>query len=100
MRQRGNWISAAAGVHRRRALVESLEPRQLFAVGGDLDLTFGGGDGKVSASFHASQQVAHDVKVGPDEKVCVVLSGGNWDLADLAQVYGQNDMPSRDDLRR
>jgi len=31
------------------------------------------------------------VRVRPDEKVCVLLTGGNWDLADLARVY-QRDM--------
>lgn len=29
------------------------------------------------------------LKVKPDEKVCSVLSGGNWDLSDLAEVYGK-----------
>ncbi len=29
------------------------------------------------------------VKVRPDEKVCVLLTGGNWDLADLAALYGR-----------
>ena len=27
------------------------------------------------------------IKVGPDEKVCAVLSGGNWNLPDLAEIY-------------
>jgi threonine dehydratase len=27
------------------------------------------------------------VKLRPDEKVCVVLTGGNRDLCDLAEVY-------------
>jgi threonine dehydratase len=25
--------------------------------------------------------------VRPDEKVCAVLTGGNWDLGDLAEIY-------------
>lgn len=53
-----------------------------------------------AASIGIGALLAGAVKARPDEKVCVVLSGGNWDLSDLAQVYGQNDRPSRDDLRR
>lgn len=33
--------------------------------------------------------LAGSLKVRPDEKVCVVLTGGNWDLDDLADVYRQ-----------
>lgn len=33
--------------------------------------------------------LAGSLKVRPDEKVCVVLTGGNWDLDDLADVYKQ-----------
>ena len=29
------------------------------------------------------------VKVRPDEKVCTILTGGNWGLADLAAVYAE-----------
>jgi threonine dehydratase len=31
--------------------------------------------------------LAGSIKVRPDEKVCAVLSGGNWNLSDLADVY-------------
>jgi threonine dehydratase len=53
-----------------------------------------------AASIGIGALLAGAVKARPDEKVCVVLSGGNWDLGDLAQIYGQNDTPSRDDLLR
>jgi threonine dehydratase len=31
--------------------------------------------------------LANGLKVTPKEKVCVVLTGGNWDLCDLAKVF-------------
>lgn len=40
-----------------------------------------------AASIGIGALLAGAVRVRPDEKVCVVLSGGNWDLADLATVY-------------
>jgi threonine dehydratase len=40
-----------------------------------------------AASIGIGALLAGAVKVGPDEKVCVVLSGGNWDLCDLADIY-------------
>jgi threonine dehydratase len=40
-----------------------------------------------AASVGIGALLAGAVKVRPDEKVCVVLSGGNWDLDDLAQIY-------------
>ena len=83
MRKRLIRASALAAAQRRRAAVESLEVRQLFAVGGDLDPTFGG-DGKVIASFNASQQSGSDVKIGPDESVYVVGHYNNrWGLAKI-----------------
>ena len=33
--------------------------------------------------------------VRPDEKVCAVLSGGNWDLSDLAAVYQCGEQASK-----
>jgi threonine dehydratase len=41
-----------------------------------------------AAAIGVGALLAGSVKVRPDEKVCAVLTGGNWDLADLAQVYG------------
>ena len=41
-----------------------------------------------AAAIGIGALLAGVVKVRPDEKVCVVLSGGNWDLCDLAEVYG------------
>lgn len=41
-----------------------------------------------AASIGIGALLAGAVKVRPDEKVCVVLTGGNWDLCDLAEVYG------------
>jgi threonine dehydratase len=53
-----------------------------------------------AASIGIGALLAGAVTVRPDEKVCVVLSGGNWDLSDLARIYGQNDTPYCDELRR
>lgn len=40
-----------------------------------------------AASIGVGALLAGAVKVRPDEKVCAVLSGGNWNLADLAEIY-------------
>jgi len=40
-----------------------------------------------AASIGVGALLAGVVKVKPDEKVCAVLTGGNWDLCDLAEVY-------------
>jgi threonine dehydratase len=40
-----------------------------------------------AASIGIGALLAGSVKVAPQEKVCVVLSGGNWDLSDLAEIY-------------
>ena len=53
-----------------------------------------------AASIGIGALLAGAVAVRPDEKVCVVLSGGNWDLGDLARIYGQTDMPPGADPRR
>lgn len=44
-----------------------------------------------AASIGIGALLAGAVKVRPDEKVCVLLTGGNWDLCDLADVYGAAD---------
>jgi len=44
-----------------------------------------------AAAIGIGALLAGVVKVRPDEKVCVVLTGGNWDLGDLAEVYGATD---------
>lgn len=44
-----------------------------------------------AAAIGIGALLAGAVKVRPDEKVCVVLTGGNWDLCDLAEVYGAAD---------
>lgn len=41
-----------------------------------------------AASIGIGALLAGAIDVKPDEKVCVVLTGGNWDLSDLAEVYG------------
>lgn len=41
-----------------------------------------------AAAIGIGALLAGVVKLRPDEKVCVVLTGGNWDLGDLAEVYG------------
>jgi threonine dehydratase len=40
-----------------------------------------------AASIGIGALLAGAVKVRPDEKVCAVLTGGNWDLSDLAEIY-------------
>ena len=40
-----------------------------------------------AASIGIGALLAGAVAVRPDEKVCTVLSGGNWDLCDLGAVY-------------
>ena len=44
-----------------------------------------------AASIGVGALLAGVVKVKPDEKVCAVLTGGNWDLWDLAEVYKSNE---------
>lgn len=40
-----------------------------------------------AASIGIGALLAGSIRVRPDEKVCAVLSGGNWDLGDLAEIY-------------
>ncbi|QQF07248.1 threonine/serine dehydratase [Sinorhizobium meliloti] len=40
-----------------------------------------------AASIGVGALLAGIIDVKPDEKVCAVLSGGNWDLRDLAAIY-------------
>ncbi|MFN3986924.1 MAG: threonine/serine dehydratase [Rhodocyclaceae bacterium] len=40
-----------------------------------------------AAAIGIGALLAGAVKVRPDEKVCAVLTGGNWDLSDLARIY-------------
>jgi threonine dehydratase len=40
-----------------------------------------------AASIGIGALLAGSIKVKQDEKVCAVLSGGNWNLSDLADVY-------------
>jgi len=40
-----------------------------------------------AAAIGIGALLAGAVKVRPDEKVCAVLSGGNWNLSDLAEIY-------------
>ncbi|MCO5400234.1 threonine/serine dehydratase [Ralstonia soli] len=40
-----------------------------------------------AASIGVGALLAGAIKVRPDEKVCAVLTGGNWDLSDLAEIY-------------
>jgi threonine dehydratase len=42
-----------------------------------------------AASIGIGALLAGAVKLRPGEKVCVLLTGGNWDLVDLAQVYSR-----------
>jgi threonine dehydratase len=40
-----------------------------------------------AASIGIGALLAGSIKVRPDEKVCAVVTGGNWDLSDLAKVF-------------
>jgi threonine dehydratase len=40
-----------------------------------------------AASIGVGALLAGAIEVKPDEKVCAVLTGGNWDLCDLAEIY-------------
>ena len=40
-----------------------------------------------AASIGIGALLAGSIKVRPDEEVCAVLTGGNWDLCDLAEIY-------------
>jgi len=40
-----------------------------------------------AAAIGIGALLAGAVRVRPDEKVCAVLSGGNWNLSDLAEIY-------------
>lgn len=40
-----------------------------------------------AASIGVGALLAGSVNVRPDEKVCAVLTGGNWDLSDIAEIY-------------
>jgi threonine dehydratase len=40
-----------------------------------------------AAAIGIGALLARSIDVRPDEKVCVVLTGGNWDLCDLAPIY-------------
>ena len=44
-----------------------------------------------AASIGLGALLAGSVKVRPDEKVCLVLSGGNWNLSDLAEIYERTE---------
>jgi threonine dehydratase len=44
-----------------------------------------------AASIGIGALLARVVQVRPQEKVCVVLTGGNWDMPDLATIYQQED---------
>ena len=40
-----------------------------------------------AASIGIGALLAGSINVKPDEKVCAVVTGGNWDLCDLAEIY-------------
>jgi threonine dehydratase len=42
-----------------------------------------------AASITVGALLAGSVDLKPNEKVCAVLSGGNWDLSDLAAIYAE-----------
>lgn len=51
----------------------------------------------VIAPVGVAALLAGVVKMRPDERVCTILTGGNWDLADLAAVY-KNEPRQREGL--
>ena len=44
-----------------------------------------------SAAIGVGALLGGRISVRPDEKVCTILTGGNWGLADLAAVYAATD---------
>ena len=44
-----------------------------------------------AASIGIGALLASGLKVRPREKVCVVLTGGNWDLCDVADVFRRGE---------
>jgi len=44
-----------------------------------------------AASIGIGALLAGAIQVKPDEKVCAVLTGGNWDLSDLAEIYNVSE---------
>ncbi|EBA06453.1 threonine ammonia-lyase [Sagittula stellata] len=44
-----------------------------------------------SAAIGVGALLGGRVKVRPNEKVCTILTGGNWGLADLAAIYAATD---------
>ncbi|KKW50908.1 hypothetical protein XB02_09230 [Pantoea ananatis] len=50
-------------------------------------LTRSGIDCRARGSIGLGALLAGSVSLKPAEKVCVLLTGGNWDLADLAEIY-------------
>lgn len=42
-----------------------------------------------AAAIGVGALLAGSIEVHKDEKVCALLTGGNWDLSDLAKVYGE-----------
>ncbi|WP_186399879.1 threonine/serine dehydratase [Stappia sp. P2PMeth1] len=49
-----------------------------------------------AAAIGIGALLAGSLTVRSDEKVCVVLTGGNWDLRDLAEVYGAAEQALED----
>ena len=47
-----------------------------------------------AAAIGIGALLAGSVTLRPGEKVCVLLTGGNWDLADLAEVYARAPLPA------
>ena len=72
---RGSRSRRRAGLSNFTGLgLEPLERRALLSAG-DLDLTFGGGDGIVTTGFGGSE-VAYDAALGPNGKIVVGATGG------------------------
>jgi threonine dehydratase len=44
-----------------------------------------------AASIGIGALLTGAIQVKPDEKVCAVLTGGNWDLSDLAEIYNVSE---------
>lgn len=44
-----------------------------------------------AASIGIGALIGRSLRLRPQEKVCVVLTGGNWDMPDLAEIYRRED---------
>jgi uncharacterized delta-60 repeat protein len=73
-----------------RPLIEAIERRVLLSAAGDLDPTFGGGDGKLTFEYGHNANRAHDLAVLADGRFLVV---GTGNLAAQLTRYNADGSP-------